>query len=68
MTCDESELNLIKSLSTVRNDVSNWKDGLVQPQIEIGYCMIVIGNRGVEQVNQAWGDGKIGVIHAGMKI
>ena len=62
------ELSLIKSFGTICDDVINWKDGLVQPQIKIRYCMAVIGNRRVEQVNQTQGDGKIGVIHARMKV
>ena len=61
-------LCLIKSLGTVCDYVINWKDGLVQPQVEIGYCMRVIGNWRIEQVNQAQGDRKIGEKHAGMKI
>lgn len=62
------ELYLVKRFGAICDDVINWKDGLVQPQVEIRYCMNVIGNWRIEQVNQAQGHRKISIVHAGMKI
>ena len=45
------ELYLVKRFGAICDDVINWKDGLMQPQVEIRYCMNVIGNWRIEQVN-----------------